>query len=222
MQKSVFQYTAIGLAALGVLAGATLFRAESAVLTYGGPENAVLQDEILKGTVSFGYSAYADQRLLSACLTGMSGIRRAVNTEEDNNRFADQCRTIAGQMISRNPLSSFAWCVRAQAHAILGDFAAMNHDLRKSWAFGRFEGWIAQNRNMIAEANFDRLDAETKAANDADLAIMALSPRGIAAMTPLYRDNPDFRARIGRIVATLAPADQERFLHELKRRLEAG
>ena len=222
MSKSPFHFVAIGLAALGFLAGAALFRTESAVLTYGGAENTALQDDIFNGTVSLGYSAYADQRLLSACLAGMTGVRRLANTADDNLRFASRCRSIADAAIERVPLSSFAWCVRAQTSALLGDFAAMNIELRKSLELGKYEGWIAQNRNLIAEENFASLDAETRTGNDADLAIMATSATGVAAISQLYRADPEFRERMSKIASGLPSDAQDRFVYELKRNLGAS
>ncbi|MET3614405.1 hypothetical protein ABID16_002742 [Rhizobium aquaticum] len=222
MSKSPFHFVAIGLAALGFLTGTALFRTESAVLTYGGAENAVLQDGIFDGSVSLGYSAYADQRLLSACLAGMTGVRRLANTAEDNLRFAGHCRSIADAAIERVPLSSFAWCVRAQTSALLGDFAAMNSELRKSRELGKYEGWIALNRNLIAEENFASLDADARTGNDADLAIMATSQTGIAAISRLYRADPEFRERMSKIASGLPADAQDRFVYELKRGLGAG
>ena len=221
MSKIIFHSVAIGLPALGFLTGATLFRIESAVLTYGGAENAVLQDDIFNGTVSQGYSAYADQRLLSACLAGMTGVRKLANTADDNARFAARCMSLADAAIARVPDASFAWCVKAQASALIGDFAAMNNALRKSRELGKYEGWIAQNRNLIAEENFANLDPDARAGNDADLALMATSSAGIFAISRLYRQDPEFRDRMSRIASKLPPDAQDRFVYELKRGLGA-
>ena len=193
-----------------------LWQRESIVLEYGKPDGEAIYSAIYDGRTKVSYSAYGEERILDACMYGMTGLIARASAPEYNAEYAKQCIAIADSVLKQDPTSSFAFAVRAHAKAVAGDFDGMNQDLVTSWQTGKNEQWIATNRNATAQAFSAKLnDAATKI-NDQDLAILVVSYTGIQSIARQYRDNPDFRDRIARIVSTLPELDQRRFVNSVR------
>jgi hypothetical protein len=194
-----------------------LWQRESVVLNYGAADSEEIYSAIYDGEAKVSYSAYGEQRILDACLRGMTGLIARASAPEYNQEFAQRCKSIADAVLRQDATSSFALAVRANANAVNGDFDAMNQDLVASWQTGKSEQWIAATRNMTSQAYLGKLSEDARKANDQDLAILVVSYSGIQSIARLYRDNPDFRERITNIVSTLPDLDQRRFVSSVRR-----
>lgn len=126
-----------------------------------------------------------------------------------------RCSAMALDAVQRMPTYSYAWFVLAYTEAITQDWAAMNQHLQLSQGTGPASQWVAEQRVALAESHRDHLDEASLAGNDADLAMLVLSQRGIRSIASRYVDDPSFRERITLIVETMPDEIQRRFLTSL-------
>ena len=126
------------------------------------------------------------------------------------------CRTIAENILRSTPASGHGWLVVAQGAIQEGDEATLNAAIRMSRATAPAEGWIAEDRLMLAEQHFAALEPETLATYEDDIRLLVQTAR-VDHVAALYAQNPQARDRIGAIVESLPPRAQQRFVGALER-----
>jgi hypothetical protein len=194
-----------GLSAIGLAAEAQPFLGLA-----GGAEDNL--DRLSSGGVSAGLSASAQRLVLDACVGAIASPLGAVQPEASRDALLANCRTVASAIANQNPGSSFAWYAVAAAAVEQGDAARFNAALLQSRATGPNEERLGAQRVQLAEGHRQMLQAPALAAEDADLAMLVLSRRGIGAIAARYVRDPTFRERITGIVETLPPEAQRRFV----------
>lgn len=136
--------------------------------------------------------------------------------------FDKKCEKVASEIIAAMPTNSYAWWVKAFAHAALGDEKQFNDSMQRSQLTGPNEQWIADLRVRFSEDNFALLSEASKAAHEKDIALLALSSSGAETVANKYISNPNSRERIIRIVEKLPAATQRNFLSRVRNAKQNG
>ncbi|MCR6673592.1 hypothetical protein [Devosia ginsengisoli] len=153
----------------------------------------------------------------TTALDAMQSLAMMYSTVEARAEVAPKCLAMADRLVAQSPSNAYAWYVGAQASAMLEDWDGFNRRLAMSWRAGPTEQWIGELRVALAEDNYDRLDAQTIAANEADLHMLVLSLHGIRAIAARYVADPGFRERITAIVEIMPAESQQRFVANVRR-----
>lgn len=154
----------------------------------------------------------------SELATSLAG--RLMRTDE-RRRDTGWCADVATQYAASAPTYGYAWYVAALMAADRQDTPALVEDLARSYSTAPNEEWLAERRVALAEAHLGDLGPDLTAAHDRDLALLVQSKRGIADIARRYVAVPEFRERIGDIVATLSQQDQARFVDTLRGQVAA-
>ena len=208
---------ALALSVSGAIFGATTLSRELIVLDR--QTGSVLDEfsRIETGAAGFGLSAYSKRQLLDSCFAIMKLPIYKLYPEERRHAFATQCRDNANTIAVTMPTNSVAWIISAMASAELGDIASMNTALVRSQRSAPNEQNIAEIRVDLAENHYAELSAETRDANQRDLALLASSYNGARTIAGRYIKDQAFRERITTVVSSM-PADvQKRFLGNVRR-----
>lgn len=165
-------------------------------------------------------SILSQNNALLDCATALGALQSLAmmySTAEARAQVAPKCLAMADDIAAHSPSSAYAWYVGALASAILRDWDGLNQRLAMSWRAGPTEQWIGELRVTLAEDNYARLNAQTIAANNADLNMLVLSHLGVRAIASRYVADPDFRERITAIVEGVPPEEQARFVANVRR-----
>lgn len=166
--------------------------------------------------LEYGYSSYSKKLVLDDCFIGMQMLVYNGAPSETIVAFDKKCETVASEILVAIPTNSYAWWVKAYAHAALGDEKQFNESARQSQLTGPNEQWIADLRVRFSEENFGLLDEATQKAHEKDLALLAGSTRGAQSIAAQYVRNPSSRERIIKIVEKLPAATQQNFLSRVR------
>jgi len=211
---------ALSIAALGVLLVAT-----AGVAAYGEAVPFALssmseEDQyaaLIDWHLPIGASPSAKIAILDDCATAITSIYGRSRPTTDRQSLLQSCRSLAASVTSELPSSSYAWLIGA-VDAIEGnDVAEFNRQLEISQSVGPDEQWVAEQRVELAEMHYDKLNDATRGGEVKDLALLAQSYRGVQTIAQRYVSHPDFRERITTVVETLPPADQQRFVSNVRR-----
>jgi hypothetical protein len=208
--------TALVLSVAGAAFGAYATMRESTVLDRYPLRSYREFHRIASGSADYGLSSFSKARYLEQCYLILTSSGYAIRPEQHRRMFAEQCRTKAAAITTSMPTNSFAWLVSAVASAELKDMPSMNSALLASHRSAPHEQWIVEKRVSLAEDNFASLDAQVRTANDADLALLAVSYRGVRSIASRYIEDEAFRERITAIVSTLSNEVQRRFVWSVK------
>lgn len=165
------------------------------------------------------FSVSAQNLLLADCETVLANPDALpLRYLEDDVRalIPATCRTIAENIVRSTPASGYGWLVVALAAGREGDQATLNAAIRMSRTTAPAEGWIAEDRLMLAEQHFAGLEPETLATYENDIHLLIQTAR-VDRVAALYAHNPQARDRIGTIVESLPPRAQQRFVSALER-----
>lgn len=138
---------------------------------------------------------------------------------EGKAALQQHCRELAADATADRPTDAYAWLTAASVAAAERNWADFNTYLQVSHAMGSSEQWIAEHRVELAETHYDQLDPKTRSDNDADLAMLVLSDRGIFSIAQRYIDHENFRERVTAIVEQLPVERQRKFLNSLRHRI---
>ena len=132
----------------------------------------------------------------------------------EREQLVISCGQMADAILAKSPTDSFAWLVRAAAHAAQDDNPGFNVALRNSQLSGPNEGWLANMRVQVAEANLTALTEETLIGHEHDMQVAATvySP----TLARRYVSDEDFRIRMTKVLETMQPQDQRRFLAAIR------
>ena len=163
----------------------------------------------------YGPSSYSKKITLIDCTYALLNLHR-VETPEKAAAVARSCERLSDSMTATMPTNAHAWYVKALAHARLGETDAFLASYRKSRELGPNEQWLAENRTRLAEEMYAELDEESRSLHQADLTLLANSPRGTRTLAARYATNEEFRERIIQIVERLPPDRQRAFLQNVR------
>lgn len=167
-------------------------------------------------SLEYGYSSYSKKLVLDDCFIGMQMLVFNGAPSETIVAFDKKCENIASEIVATTPSNSYAWWVKAFAHAALGEEKQFNESIRQSQLTGPNEQWVADLRVRFSEENLGLLDDDTKRTHEKDLALLAGSTRGAQTIAAQYVKNPNFRERIIKIVEKLPAAKQQNFLSRVR------
>ncbi len=168
------------------------------------------------GALPMGFSLNADYAVIDACLRVTTSAEGLLLPSTARRALLVACQSLTERITQSSPLNSYGWLLQARLAAALGQTSAVEQALRRSYATGPTEQWLAEQRVPVAEAALAALSPAARAAHRQDLAILVQSRRGIAAIAQRYVRDEGFRARIAAVVETLPAADQARFVQVLR------
>jgi hypothetical protein len=151
-----------------------------------------------------------------AALRGYYSLEMLYAGDAVRDRAIDVCDRVATRMVSIMPTQSFAWEIKAAAAARRSDWAVMNSALVQSSLTAPYEQWIAEKRAGLAEDNLPMLTPEGREAQGRDLQMLVTTRTGVASIARRYVGFPEFRDRIVALVEQMTPADQSRFLFNVR------
>lgn len=154
---------------------------------------------------------------LESCDTAMNGITVSLMASEARNRAAEQCLTLAQELLAASPSLSFAHLVMAQAADLLDRSEMLEAALVSSESTSGGLVWMAQRRTNLAFPNLDDLAPAAHAALSRDIARLAQSSVGRPALADIYLRNPDRRDPIVAIIEGLDEETQQRFVSMVRR-----
>ena len=158
--------------------------------------------------------------LLQECdltLRSEQSIELALQPELDYASLRSKCANIAQSIAQNSPAFSLAWAVAAQAAAQTSDWDGMNEYLKASQLSGPNEQTIGRVRFEVADSHFDNLNADGRSLYDLDLEMLVMSRKGIPYIARQYVLDPQFRSRITKVLETMSPDDQRRYVSTLRR-----
>ncbi|KQX42495.1 hypothetical protein ASD04_00535 [Devosia sp. Root436] len=138
---------------------------------------------------------------------------------EGKAALQQHCHDIAAAAVAERPTDAFAWVTGAAVAAAEQNWQDFNTFLRTAQAVAPSEQWIAEHRVDLAETHYDKLEPATRSGNDADLAMLVLSDRGIFSIAQRYLDQESFRERVTAILEQMPADRQRRFINSLNRRI---
>ncbi|KRA45709.1 hypothetical protein ASD80_05125 [Devosia sp. Root635] len=138
---------------------------------------------------------------------------------EGKAALQQHCRDIVAAAVAERPTDAYAWVTGAVVAAAQQNWDEFNTFLRTAQAVAPSEQWVAEHRVDLAETHYDRLEPATRSGNDADLAMLVLSDRGIFSIAQRYLDQESFRERVTAIVEQLPVERQQKFVNSLNRRI---
>ncbi|MBN9308300.1 hypothetical protein [Devosia sp.] len=164
------------------------------------------------GQPKSGLSVASARYVLDGCFDATTSLRGRLQPTPLRRAIAGLCLAQADAITDRMPSYSYAWYIGALAAAALDDPPSLADRLRHSQQTGPTEQWIAELRVALAEDHLADLPADVRDLNERDLALLVRSTRGIASIAQRYVGDPAFRERITRIVETMPPDQQQRFV----------
>jgi len=212
---SVFNFLAAGVFAALLVVTAWIAQKEIAIATgaKGWDTRYILGQN---GALPMGFSLDTDYAVIDACLRVTTSAEGLFLPSTARGTLVAACQSLAGRITDSSPLNSYGWVVQARFAAALGQDSAVEQALRRSYATGPTEQWLAEQRVPVAEAALAGLSPAARAEHRQDLAILVQSQRGIAAIAQRYVRDEGFRARITAVVEALPAADQARFVQVLR------
>lgn len=168
--------------------------------------------QLAEAPPSAGLSIQAQQAALLKCYGTMTSFFALAQPFARREPVIRNCLTLAGALSSWNPSFSLAFFVGAFASFQLGDQNDLVDRLRESQRVGASELWIAELRVDLAERARERFGPAGLEFENEDLALLAMSNRGVKSIAYRYVSDPDFRERITQIVEQMPAAEQRRFL----------
>ncbi|QDZ10706.1 hypothetical protein [Devosia ginsengisoli] len=172
------------------------------------------------GTELSAFSIASQNNALLDCTNALGATQSLAmmyGGTEARRQIAPKCLALADHVARQTPSNAFAWYVGAEASAALQYWDGLNRRLALSWRTGPTEQWVGELRVALAEDNYQHLDDQVIAANDADLHMLVRSARGVRAIAARYVTDPGFRERITAIVETMPTENQARFLANVRR-----
>lgn len=154
-------------------------------------------------------------------LRGLDSLTALYLSEVQRARIVPNCLALTNHVIEQTPSHSYALFVRALTASVLSDWPAMSADLALSERTGPTEQWIGEQRVLLAAMFPEQLGGQARLTNDADLAMLVRSDRGIKAIAARYLSDAGFREHITEIVERLPAVDQQRFIDTVRRALRA-
>lgn len=210
--RTGFAIGAVSLALLGA-AGFELYR-EVAPFFLSGLSTSQKYASLAADIVRPGSSLVSKGIYLDDCLDVSRSVYGRTQPSKTRQLMLATCRGTASAIVLQMPTHAGAWLVGASLAEDAGDIAATNRGLTKSRRMSPNVQWLAEERTMIAERNYEALDEANRTGNAADLATLALSRRGVEALARLYQSYPAARDRLVEAVSG-APSDRQQDFLEL-------
>ncbi|QPH55840.1 hypothetical protein [Pontivivens ytuae] len=187
-----------------------------------GHSQPTRMDAILSGSLPVGLSLDARKRILNLCETTLAHDGSWSRGPDARLALLRECDRTARRILVRNPMDGFAWLAIGDVAFQSGRADAMFAALGQSRAVAPGELWIASRRVRIGEQMLGWMDGEARAGHEADLLVVAQTPRGAWSLAHRYVSEPEFRERLVALVETLPQDDQIRFLRNVQRQSRAA
>lgn len=212
--RTGFVIGAVSLALLGT-AGLELYR-EVAPFFLSGLSTTQKYASLAADIVRPGQSLVSKNIYLDDCLDVSRSVYGRTQPSKTRQLLLATCRGTAAAIVLQMPTHAGAWLVSASLAEDAGDIAAVNRGLTESRQMSPNVHWLAEERTLIAERNYQALDETNRTGNAADLATLALSSRGVEALARLYQSYPAARDRLVSAVSGAPPDRQQDFLELVK------
>ncbi|SOH95446.1 hypothetical protein SAMN06273572_11125 [Monaibacterium marinum] len=209
-------YPAIAGVLLVVAAIPVLTSELGAVLGAGHSQSTRMQ-AMESGRPRVGLSTDSHKRALDLCIDTISDVGILQADEAQRQAILTHCETQADHALAHAPSDSFIWWVKAVLEIERGNIPDAFTALEYSRQTAPYELWIALRRARLDE-RIEVLQTETQQAlgQDADLLVLAQSRRGVGRLAQRYLSDEQFRNRIVGLIETLTPAEQRRFLRNVR------
>lgn len=210
--RTGFAIGAVSLALLGA-AAFELYR-EVAPFFLSGLSTSQKYASLAADIVRPGPSLVSKGIYLDDCLDVSRSVYGRTQPSKTRQLMLATCRGTASAIVLQMPTHAGAWLVGASLAEDAGDIAATNRGLTESRRMAPNVQWLAEERTLIAERNYEALDETNRTGHAADLAALALSRRGVEALARLYQSYPAARDRLVEAVSG-APSDRQQDFLEL-------
>ncbi len=182
-----------------------------------GHSQSTRMDVLLAGELSIGTSLDARKRALNTCQDTLRDEASWSRGGDARLAMVRACEDAARRILAQSPTDGFAWLIVAEGAVQTGRADEMFEALARSRATAPNELWIAARRVRLGEPMLAWMDDAARAGHDADLLVVARTPRGARSLARRYVGEPAFRARLVALVETLPEQDQIRFLRNVQR-----
>jgi hypothetical protein len=225
IRKYTGQWT-VAVAGLAILVMGTWTMYVEAMPNFRGGTTAIARlATVPSGKEPIGLTILSQHRALLDCEQFFRSSR-SLEMQYLPQSTRDQLPTVCGQLatsvLGRAPIDSFAWLIRAAASAEEGEEPGFNTALRSSQLSGPNEGWLASMRLEVGEANWSLLSADTLIGHERDMQVAASAYIYAPVVARRYVSDTAFRARMNKVLETMQPASQRRFLTIVRATLTAS
>jgi len=198
------------------LAGLPAAWAEISAVVRPGHSFQTRATSLANGTTRVAASTDSQRRVLEICLDVLSDLRSWLPDAPNRAAILSHCKNETDRALRFTPVDSYLWTVLAWLELDLGETQRARDALETARALAPDEMWLAARRLPLSERLAARGIPDQRAAQDADLLVLAQSRSGIATLARRYLDEPIFRDRITKLVATLTDEEQRRFVRNVR------
>ncbi|MBV1903592.1 MAG: hypothetical protein KUG58_08160 [Marinosulfonomonas sp.] len=170
-------------------------------------------------TPDIGLSNRSIQLALRNCDVELLPSVSAFRTSRHRLATAQICSSIAYGALQKIPTHGFAHYISAASERELGNLSESLRSFRKSIKYAPFEGWIAERRFVHA---VNSGDTEVMDVLQPDLATLLSTQSGAELLAIYYGHPSDLPPRINRAFMSASPAQEQRFINLLRRKLSSG
>jgi hypothetical protein len=207
---------AAALCALLFCAAGWSLYVEAGAYDIGTGADARRLERIEGGRLAPAFSSASAEDALTECDWAMTSLFGTLQPGGRVRGIAAACAKLAGDVAADRPTSAHAFLIRALAASRLGDVEELNRALVLCQRYAPNSQWLARARMALAERHEAELSDASRAAEDADIAVLVHSYHGIEAVAERDLRDPAARERITGVVETLATQDQARFLSRVR------
>ncbi|MCD7059671.1 hypothetical protein [Pelagibacterium xiamenense] len=217
MSSPAFRFVLLsGFSLVLIVSGSFLAWREVTPYQWGAAPRAGIFSHLRAEEVGLPPSLDGMQVVMESCLTATTSVHGLIQPDPDRETVLTRCATLADAAVAAMPTYSFGWYAGAYFGLALGQAEAGSAWLIRSREAAPSAQWIAEVRVALAEDYFALLTEAAQESHRADLALLAMSQRGVNAIASRYVSDPDFRERITSVVETLEPDVQRRFLARVR------
>ena len=212
----IIKYLGIVFALILSALASTFFIAEYSAFWLSRQSHDEQFERLSFGRVQVGQSEQSQIALMRTCDDSQMSPFGRVQSIRSRRSLAQNCLSLAQDLLSEAPTLSLAHYVVALSQRQLGDWNAFNTALGLSQRTGSAEGWIAQRRFHLAASARDHLDRIGNAAIEQDAALLMTSPVGIDIVVNEFVHNEAVREVLLDAAEMLPGHYQRRFLSRLR------
>lgn len=206
----------IGVAALLLVPTLLVASREVGANATRGRDQVVRFEMAAKGDLPNPLSYTGERQILLDCMEMADGLYARLQGKDALKAIAMTCAYAADRAMVSNPYYGFAALVRARMASIDEDWPRMNQMLRLSQIGAGSEQWVSVERLKLYTRYEERIENETLAARDADIALLLESPVGIKSIAKLYVENENLRTLIANEAEKRSEKVQARLVNVLK------
>jgi len=177
-------------------------------------------DALSAGAVEGGISPYSQRYLLDDCLDAMLNVYGRLQPPERRRALNEQCTRQALRYVAWTPTFSYAWYVAARAAIDMGDRAAFEAYMRRSYMTAPSEGWVAALRVQLSDEYRDALSADLLGSLHGDIGLLLGTDAGANALAARMVSQPAFHEEVLAIAEKMPLPVQQRLFKAMQVALE--